>query len=136
VAEERGNKEQNPEGEEEQGSGFTFQPDYRASVPTFYANFALISHTGDDLCIDFCLIAPPHHVNAEAKTISVPVIARVMTSPGLADGLIQALRTQLAKQRSEREAGRMMISAPRQEADSHDKPWRFRNDFLNPYPIF
>jgi hypothetical protein len=122
VDEERGNQEQNPEGEEERGLGFTFQPDYRASFPTFYANFALISHTGDDLCIDFCLIAPPHHVNAETKTIAVPVIARVMSSPGLADGLIQALRTQLAKQRSEREAGRIMISGQRPEADPHDKP--------------
>ena len=122
MAETPDGKEQNPEGEEDQGLGFTFQPDYRAPFPTFYANFALISHTGDDLCIDFCLIAPPYNVNAETKTVSVPAIARVITSPGLADGLIQALRTQLAKQSSERETGRIMISVKRPEADSHDKP--------------
>ena len=106
VAEDRGHEEQNSEDEGDQGLGFTPQPDYRAPFSTFYANVALISHTGDDLGIDFCLVAPPHNVHGETQTISVPVMARVMTSPGLADGLIQALRTQLAKQSSERAAGR------------------------------
>lgn len=122
MIEEPKDREPKSEGEEEQGAGFTFQPDYRVPFQTFYSNFALISHTGDDLCIDFCLIAPPYNTNAETKTISVPVITRVVTSPGLANGLIQALRTQLDKQQSEREAGRIIISVNRPEVESHDKP--------------
>ena len=42
----------------------------------------------------------------------------------MAEGLVEALRIQIAKQRTEREAGRVIIPIPvkGQETDSHDKP--------------
>ena len=91
----------------------------RAQFPTFYANVALVSHRGDDLCIDFRLVAPPQNVHTETKTISIPVIVQVITSSGLADGLIEALRIQLAKQSSARDARRIVIRVKPQGPDSH-----------------
>ena len=113
MAEEQRDEQQESEGEEDQKAGFTLQPDYRTPFPTFYTNFALISHTGDDLAIDFCLVAPPYNVHGETKTIPVPVIVRVITPPGLAEGLVEALRIQLVKQSSEREAGRERLGLRR-----------------------
>jgi len=111
VDEQGGNEPQEPKVEEEQAGGFTLKPDYQAQFSIVYSNFALVSHTADDLCIDFCLMAPPHNVNAETKTISAPVIARVIIPPGLAQGLIRALSIQLEKQTSERQAGQILIPA-------------------------
>jgi hypothetical protein len=87
VAEQRRDEQQEPEVEDNQ-----------APFSTVYSNFALVSHTGDDLAVDFCLIAPPYRTQAESKTVPVPVIARVIVPPGLAQGLIEALRIQLEKQ--------------------------------------
>jgi hypothetical protein len=111
VAELQGNEERKSkaEGEEGQVEGFTLQPNYQAPFSTIYSNFALISHTGDDLSIDFCLVAPPFHPQMETKTVPVPVIARVIVPPGLAQGLIEALQIQLDKQRSEREARHIIL---------------------------
>ena len=121
MGEQRGKENQEPVGEEDQGAGFTLQPDYRAPFPTFYANFALVSHTADDLCIDFCLAAPPYNAQPETKTIPVPVITRVIIPPGMAEGLAEALRVQLGKQNSEREARRIILAVKEQETDPHDK---------------
>jgi Protein of unknown function (DUF3467) len=97
----------------------TLRADYKSSFPTFYANFAVVSHTPEDLTVDFCLIAPPINVNAQEKTLSAPVVARVMIPPGMADGLVKAIQTQLSKQSQEREARSMIVATQRKEADPH-----------------
>ena len=96
------------------------EPDYQAPFSTVYSNFALVSHTGDDLAVDFCLIAPPYRTQTESKTVPVPVIARVIVPPGLAQGLIEALRIQLEKQTSERQAGQITlpVKKPGQNSDA------------------
>jgi hypothetical protein len=109
VAEQEPGKETESEAEEDQAVGFTFRPDYQAPFSTVYSNFALVSHTGDDFAVDFCLIAPPYHAHTETKTVNIPVIARVIVPPGLAQGLIEALRIQVEMQTSERQAGQIII---------------------------
>jgi hypothetical protein len=109
VAEERQGEQQESDAEKDQAEGFTLGPDYQASFSTVYSNFALVSHMGDDLAVDFCLLAPPYHTHRETKTIPVPVIARVIIPPGLAQGLIDALRLQLDKQTNERQAGQITL---------------------------
>ena len=122
MAELQENEGQKPKDEsaEDQVEGFTLQPNYQAPFSTVYSNFALVSHTGDDLAVDFCLVAPPYHPHIETKTIPVPVIARVILPPGLAQGLIDALRIQLDKQSSEREARHIILPAPKQGHHSDD----------------
>jgi hypothetical protein len=117
VPEQRRDEQQESEAGEDQAGGFTFSPNYQAPFPTVYSNFALISHTGDDLAVDFCLIAPPYQAQAETKTVPVPVITRVIVPPGLAQGLINALRIQLDKQTAERQA--MQIIIPVKKPGSH-----------------
>jgi len=73
----------------------TVEPHYElGSFCTVYSNFASISHTKDDICIDFCLVAPPHMVDIGEKTARVPVVARVVIPPVMAEGLINALKIQ------------------------------------------
>jgi Protein of unknown function (DUF3467) len=121
VAEQQRDEKQASHSEESQGMEIKFQPDHRATFPTFYANFASVSHTGEDLSIDFCLLVPPYNVQPETQSIPVPIVVRVITPPGMAEGLIEALRIQLAKQNSERESGRMIIPVPGEKVDPHDK---------------
>jgi hypothetical protein len=121
VAEQQRNENQAPKDEEDRGSQLRFQPDYHAPFPTVYANFALVSHTADDLSVDLCLLAPPYHADPETKTVPVPVIARVIIPSGMAEGLAEALRVQLGKQASEREAGGIIIPVKGQEGGPSDK---------------
>jgi Protein of unknown function (DUF3467) len=116
VAEEQKNEGQPSEAEEDQGSRFRFQADYRSGFPTVYSNFALVSHTADDLSLDFCLLAPPYNPQFETKTVAVPVVARVIIPSGMVEGLVEALRLQSGKQASEREAGGVIIPVQGQEA--------------------
>jgi hypothetical protein len=118
VAEERGNEEEKLEAAQDQTAGFTFTPDYRVAFSTVYSNFALVSHTGDDLAVDFCLIAPPYRPHSETKTVPIPVVARVIISPGLAQGLLDALRIQLGKQTSERQSGQMILPVKKPSDDT------------------
>jgi hypothetical protein len=121
VAEQRGSEGQKPENEEGQGSGLSFQPNYQLPFPTVYSNFALVSHTADDLSLDFCLLAPPYNAHIETKAVPIPVIARVIIPSGMAEGLVEALRIQLDKQTSEREAGGIIIPVKGQEVGPNDK---------------
>ena len=70
---------------------------YEQSFPTFYSNVATVSHTPAELCIDFCLLAPPHKVDVEKKTSKVPVIARMLVPEDMAKGLVKALEAQIEK---------------------------------------
>lgn len=107
-----------PDGGDDQAIPITLQPDYRTSFHTFYSNFATISHTPDDLSIDFCLTAPPHNVDLKANILPVPVVARIIVPPAMAEGLIKALRNQLDKQLQEREEDRRIIVGRKKEADA------------------
>jgi hypothetical protein len=70
---------------------------YEQSFPTFYSNYAAVSHTPTELCIDFCVMAPPHKIDVDKKTTSVPVIARLLIPEGMAKGLVTALQAQVQK---------------------------------------
>jgi hypothetical protein len=84
-------------------------PNYEKAFPSFYSNYAVVSHTASELCIDFCVLAPPHAVDVEKKTAGVPVIARALIPVNLTDGLINALRDQLSKHAAEK--GMFVIAA-------------------------
>lgn len=76
------------------------EPLHEGDFPSAYANFASVTHTKDDLCIDFCLLAPPHRVNlseSDDATAYVPVVSRVLIPTSMANGLIKALRAQADK---------------------------------------
>jgi hypothetical protein len=84
-------------------------PNYEKAFPSFYSNYAVVSHTASELCIDFCVLAPPHDVDVEKKTASVPVVARALIPVSLTEGLIDALRDQLSKHAAEK--GKLVIAA-------------------------
>lgn len=86
------------------------QPDYDNPFPSAYANFAAVSHTPFEVCIDFCTIAPPNRHDAEKKILYAPVTVRVMIQPGMIEGLINALQVQLDRFRSL--TGEMSIEIP------------------------
>lgn len=91
------------------GIKLSVAPRYESAFSTYYSNFAAISHTPDELCIDFCLIAPPHVVDAETTTLRPDVVARVMVPPRIVDGLIKALRSQIDKQKVTAKTGELTI---------------------------
>jgi hypothetical protein len=70
---------------------------YEQPFPTFYSNYAVVSHTTSELSIDFCLLATPHKIDVETKTASVPVIARMLIPGAMANGLMTALQDQIKK---------------------------------------
>lgn len=84
-------------------------PDYRTTSPIIYSNTAFVSHTANDLCVDFCLISPPHNLSVERGTLTVPVVTRVIIPSGMVEGLIKALNVQVEAQRKERDEGRTTI---------------------------
>lgn len=75
----------------------SFQPEYDQDFPTVYSNFASITHTNNEFCLDFCLLAPPYRVDVDNKVVAANVIARVMIPPKLVEGLREALRIELEK---------------------------------------
>ena len=96
----------------------SIQADYKSEPPMFYSNWASITHTGEDLCLDFCIIAPPHNIDTQAKTLSARTVARVIIPPKMAKGLMEALDRQLRKQ--ENEESKLVIALARKEEDSNE----------------
>lgn len=80
----------------------SFQPEYDHDFPTVYSNFASISHTNNEFCLDFCLLAPPYRVDVDNKVVAANVIARIMIPPKLVEGLMEALRIELEKHSKDR----------------------------------
>jgi hypothetical protein len=77
------------------------------SAATFYSNYASVSHSPTEICIDFCLLAPPHKIRGslnpetEAKegseteqVILAPVNARILIPVEMANGLVKAISAQ------------------------------------------
>lgn len=86
----------------------SFQAGYDRDFPTVYSNFAAITHTNHEFCIDFCLLAPAYQVDIENKVVIAPVIARVIIPPKLVEALREALRVELEK-RSNEDPDRLLI---------------------------
>jgi hypothetical protein len=103
---------------EDRAREITVRADYATTFPTYYANFAFVTHTSYDLSIDFCFLAPPHRVNESQGILSVPVVTRMTIPSGLVEGLINALNSQLTAQRQEHEEGRIVIAGPHSEGSS------------------
>jgi Protein of unknown function (DUF3467) len=79
----------------------TFQPSYERDFFTAYSNFASISHSNNEFCLDFCLLAPPYQVDTNNKVVITPVIARIIIPPKMVEGLRDALKVELEKQGKE-----------------------------------
>lgn len=77
-------------------------PSYEGRVATYYANFANVTSSLREVFIDFCLVAPPHVVDAKSQLVQAPVVARVIASPEFAQALRDTLDTHLKKQDEER----------------------------------
>ena len=88
------------------------QPGYDGAFPTAYSNFASVSHTPTDLCIDFCLIAPPPRVDMDKQTAQLPVVSRVVIPAAMADSLAEAVKVQSEKAK-QRRAAEINRSAPK-----------------------
>lgn len=84
-------------------------PDYESTFPTAYAQYAIITHTPDDICIDFCQIAQPYKIIGKDKSLKVPVVSRVIIPPSMAEGLINALKAQYEKQLKAKDSREMNI---------------------------
>jgi hypothetical protein len=87
---------------------------YEQSFPSFYSNYAVVSNTPTELCIDFCVMAPPHKINVEKKTTSVPVVSRILMPAGMARALIKALESQLQKHEAARKSKTLALGRKEQ----------------------
>jgi len=101
--------------------GISVQPDYSVEFPKFYSNFVSVSHTPNDLCLDFCLVAPPHNVQLDDKVLYTPMVSRVIITPDIATGLITALQEQLKKQKRSVDEGMIIQSKKKGEKNDTSK---------------
>ena len=90
----------------------TIVPNHSSSFPSFYANYASVSHTATEMFLDFCLLGLPYSVDLEQKAATVPVVARIIIPPQMAEGLIKALQAQMEKQKRVAEKGGLFIPIP------------------------
>lgn len=90
----------------------TIAPDHSSAFPTFYANYASVSHTASEFDLDFCLLASPFTVDLEQKSISLPVVARIIIPPVMIGGLIDALKAQMEKQQETAQIGKFIVPVP------------------------
>jgi hypothetical protein len=88
-------KRQSKKPEQTIGQPVQIRPAYDHSFARFYSNYASVSHTPFELCIDFCTIAPPNRL--KGNTLEAPVTVQVLVQPIMVDGLIKALQAQLQK---------------------------------------
>jgi len=90
----------------------SFQAGYGRDFPTIYSNFAAITHTNHEFCLDFCLLAPAYQIDVDNKVVSAPVIARVIIPPKLVEGLREALKVEFEKH-SKEDPDRLLIPMQR-----------------------
>ncbi len=72
------------------------------TIPIVYANFASVSHTPQELILDFCLVAPPYDFDEASQKVMSRVSMRVVTPIEFGSALVDAISTQLKKIESER----------------------------------
>ena len=75
---------------------------YEGAGPAFYANFASVSHTPQELLIDFCLVAPPFELDPDTQMIASRISVRVITPLHFGSALVEAINTRLGRAESER----------------------------------
>lgn len=93
----------------EQKKALIIKADYQGPLHAIYSNFASVTSTPNEMCLDFCLIAPPHKFDAESSTLAAPVILRVVIPPEMARGLIEALQRQAELQQQMRSEATLFI---------------------------
>lgn len=92
------------------GDAVMVAPEYYAQTPTYYSNFAAVSHTTTEVSIDFCLLAPPYNVKSDEQlTALAPVVAKVVIPPAMVSRLVNALQQQEIKQKKTAESGQTLI---------------------------
>ena len=77
-------------------------PDYEMGSKRIYANFAAIDHTGFDVSIRFCDVAPPININSIENLPGTldhkaPIVAEIVIPHNMLPGLIKALQDQHEK---------------------------------------
>ena len=75
---------------------------YEGTTPVFYANFASVTHTPQELLIDFCVVAPPFTVDPVTQMITSNVSVRVIAPLTFGQALVDAINTRLKRAESER----------------------------------
>lgn len=91
----------------------TIVPAYPPAFPSFYANYASVSHTASEVFIDYCLMGMPYNVDLENGQVTAPVIARIVLPPTVASGLVTALQAQTEKQKDTAKAGTLVVPIPK-----------------------
>lgn len=97
----------------EEPKQLTVVPIYPPSFPSFYANYASVSHTASEVFIDCCVMGMPYNVNLEEGQVMTPVVARIILPPSVATGLITALQSQTEKQKDTVKAGTLVVPIPK-----------------------
>jgi hypothetical protein len=87
---------------------------YPNPFPSFYANYASVSHTASEFFIDCAILALPYNVNLQDAQVLAPVIARIILPPGVATGLITALQAQVEKQKKTAKEGTLVLPKPKE----------------------
>ena len=95
----------------------TIVPAYPNPFPSFYANYASVSHSTSEIFIDCALVAMPYDVNLEESQVLAPVIARIILPPPVAAGLVTALQAQTEKQKVTQSTGTLAVVAPKPKKD-------------------
>ncbi len=91
----------------------TVVPSYDTAFPSFYANYASVTHTASEIFIDCCVMGMPYNVDLEGGKVMTPVIARIIVPPPVASGLITALQAQTEKQKETAKAETLALSVPK-----------------------
>ncbi len=92
-------------------------PSYDSPFPSFYANYASVSHTASEFFIDCCVMGMPYNVNLEEAQVMSPVIARIILPPTVASGLITALESQVEKHKETAKGGTLVVSVPKPQSE-------------------
>jgi Protein of unknown function (DUF3467) len=101
----------------QEGATLTVVPAYPNPFPSFYANYASVSHSPSEVFIDCALVAMPYNVSLEDSQVLAPVIARIILPPPVAQGLITALQAQTEKQKTTIKSGTLAVSLPKPKKD-------------------
>lgn len=72
-------------------------PDYSGHFPSVYSNYASVSHTSNEVVIDYCMMSMPYNVNLDESRVIAPIVSRIILPPAVAKGLVKALQAQLEK---------------------------------------
>jgi hypothetical protein len=101
----------------QEGASLKIVPAYPNPFPSFYANYASVTHSTSEIFIDCALVAMPYQVDLEEAQVQAPVIARIILPPTVAAGLITALQAQTEKQKVTVKTGTLAVGMPKPKKD-------------------